>query len=79
MVELRRTDMRKILFALLGLTSLTLFGANQAFGGASFCYDKNTGEFAHWDTCPVVCNYYGEGCLVGGVWLQTAPWRGDRI
>jgi len=27
----------------------------------AFCYNKRTGEFAHWGACRVVCNYYGEG------------------
>jgi hypothetical protein len=27
----------------------------------AFCYNKNTGAFAHWGQCRVVCNYYGPG------------------
>jgi hypothetical protein len=26
-----------------------------------FCYNKNTGAFAHWGHCRVVCTYYGPG------------------
>jgi hypothetical protein len=26
-----------------------------------FCYNKYTGQFAHWGHCRVVCNYYGRG------------------
>ena len=26
-----------------------------------FCYNRNTGAFAHWGRCRVVCNYYGPG------------------
>jgi hypothetical protein len=26
-----------------------------------FCYNRNTGAFAHWGRCRVVCNYYGLG------------------
>ena len=27
----------------------------------AFCYNKNTGQFAHWGLCRVVCTYYGPG------------------
>jgi hypothetical protein len=27
----------------------------------TFCYNRNTGQFAHWGQCRVVCNYYGPG------------------
>jgi hypothetical protein len=26
-----------------------------------FCYNKYTGQFAHWGRCRVVCTYYGPG------------------
>jgi hypothetical protein len=26
-----------------------------------FCYNKYTGQFAHWGHCRVVCTYYGPG------------------
>jgi hypothetical protein len=26
-----------------------------------FCYNKNTGAFAHWGHCRVVCSHYGPG------------------
>jgi len=52
--------MRKMLLALFGVATLVLFGANQALA-APFCYNKNTGAFAHWGKCRVVCNYYGPG------------------
>jgi hypothetical protein len=53
--------MRKTLFALLGVATLTLFGANQALAGQTFCYNTKTGDFLHWGKCRVVCNYYGPG------------------
>ena len=28
---------------------------------ATFCYNKNTGKFAHWGGCRVVCDTYGPG------------------
>jgi hypothetical protein len=73
--------MKKILLALLGVTTLALFGASQSLAapasGSSiaaglndirnfenvrvFCYNKNTGAFAHWGACRVACTYYGPG------------------
>jgi hypothetical protein len=53
--------MRKVLLALLAVATLALFGANQALAAPTFCYNKNTGAFAHWGKCRVVCNYYGPG------------------
>jgi hypothetical protein len=52
--------LRKMLLALFGAATLASFGANQALA-APFCYNKNTGAFAHWGKCRAVCNYYGPG------------------
>ena len=58
--------MRKMLLALLGVATLALFGTNQSLAASdenvqTFCYNKNTGEFAHWGECRVECDYYGPG------------------
>ena len=58
--------MRKLLLALLGVATLALFGAGESHA-APFCYNKNTGAFAHWGPCRVVCDHYGPGGRCGKV------------
>jgi hypothetical protein len=52
--------MKLLALGFLAIIAVTLAGAD-ASHAAPFCYNKNTGAFAHWGHCRVVCNHYGPG------------------
>ena len=49
--------MKLLALGFLAIIAVTLAGAD----ASPFCYNKNTGAFAHWGHCRVVCNHYGPG------------------
>jgi hypothetical protein len=52
--------MKLLPLGFLAIAAITLVGTD-ASRAAPFCYHTNTGAFAHWGHCRVVCSYYGPG------------------
>ena len=56
----KNLTMKLLALGFLAIAAVTLVGTD-ASRAAPFCYNKNTGAFAHWGHCRVVCSYYGPG------------------
>jgi hypothetical protein len=52
--------MKLLALGFLAIAAVTLVGTG-ASRAAPFCYNKNSGAFAHWGHCRVACTYYGPG------------------
>jgi hypothetical protein len=52
--------MKMLALGFLAITAVTIAGTD-ASHARNFCYHTNSGAFAHWGACRVVCNHYGPG------------------